>query len=235
MVADDQSRRHQGAVTLARTKLLGAARGQSDAQKATMATGDNPNRTQSHTLRQPHAIRGRDTWTRYLDAVLLLPRGRLRHSIAPRRKRVVVHQGGREPAQSGNDNSDKHCQGEPSAAATAKRYERIGSRDTNGHGGKRDNQRQYQRHSQNNQRYICKRVTLTRTIDQFLGHGRNPTVRITLVSNMAMEPGTDPARLRRRFWRTAANVWRMVKRTLVVLSLSRAVAETTHAAPGEEI
>jgi hypothetical protein len=200
-----------------------------------MATGDNPNRTQSHTLRQPHAIRGRDTWTRYLDAVLLLPRGRLRHSIAPRRKRVVVHQGGREPAQSGNDNSDKHCQGEPSAAATAKRYERIGSRDTNGHGGKRNNQRQYQRHSQNNQRYICKRVTLTRTIDQFLGHGRNPTVRITLVSNMAMEPGTVPARLRRRFWRTAANVWRMVKRTLVVLSLSRAVAETTHAAPGEEI
>ena len=71
----------------------------------------------------------------------------------------------------------------------------------------------------------------TRTFDQFLGHGLNPTVRITLVTNMAAEPGAVPAGLRRRFWRTAANVWRMVNKRLSVLSLSREVAEMTQAAP----
>src|SRR6185436_10511218 len=38
--------------------------------------------------------------------------------------------------------------------------------------------------------------------------------------NMADEAGAVPAGLRRRFWRTAADVWRMVNGTLSLLSLS---------------
>jgi hypothetical protein len=67
--------------------------------------------------------------------------------------------------------SHNHCQGEPSAAATAERHERVGPCDTDGHGGKRNHQRQHKRRCQNKQRYICKRVTPTRTFDQFPGHG----------------------------------------------------------------
>src|ERR1051326_7827086 len=55
-------------------------------------------------------------------------------------------------------------------------------------------------------------------------------VRITLVTNMAGESGAVPAGLRRRFWRTAADVWRMVNGRLSLLSLSREVAGMTHAA-----
>src|SRR5580765_2621307 len=48
--------------------------------------------------------------------------------------------------------------------------------------------------------------------------------------NMADETGAVPAGLRRRFWRTAADVWRMVNGRLSLLSLSRKVAGMTHAA-----
>src|SRR4051794_41954242 len=49
-------------------------------------------------------------------------------------------------------------------------------------------------------------------------------MRISLVTNMAREGGAVPAGLRRRFWRTAANVWRMVNGRLSLLSLPRQVA-----------
>src|SRR5882724_11302723 len=55
-------------------------------------------------------------------------------------------------------------------------------------------------------------------------------VRISLVTNMADEAGAVPAGLRRRFWRTAADVWRMVNGRLSLLSLSREVAGMTQAA-----
>ena len=45
-----------------------------------------------------------------------------------------------------------------------------------------------------NQRHIRKRMTPTRTLDQFLGHGPNPRVRITLVTNMAGEAGRGSGR-----------------------------------------
>src|SRR5947209_2336810 len=50
--------------------------------------------------------------------------------------------------------------------------------------------------------------------------------------NMADEAGAVPAGLRRRFWRTAADVWRMVNGRLSLLSLPREVAGMTQAAPG---
>ena len=128
-------------------------------------------------------------------------------------------------------NSDQHRQGEPSAAAAAERHQRIGPRDADRHCGERNRQRQNKRPGQHEQRHICKGVTPTSTFDQFFGHGRNP-VRISLVTNMAGEAGAVPAGLRRRFWRTAADLWRMVNGRLSLLSLSREVAGMTQATPG---
>jgi hypothetical protein len=237
VVADHQGREHQGAIGRSRASkiILDAALHERGVQKATIGYWglSEPNA-------KPHATTpSRETITRYWDAHSTRhysSRARaLRHSIAPRRNPVVVHKSGGEPAHAGNDNSDKHCQGEPPAAPAAERHERIGPRDTDRHSGKRNHQRQHQRRREHNQRHICKRMTPTSTFDQFVGHGHNPAVRITLVPNMAPEPGAVPAQLRRRFWRTTANMWRMVNERLKVLSLSRAVAETTHAASGEEI
>src|SRR5882724_3158188 len=59
-------------------------------------------------------------------------------------------------------------------------------------------------------------------------------VRISLVTNMADEAGAVPAGLRRRFWRTAADVWRMVNGRLSLLSLSREVAGMTQGTPGRK-
>src|SRR5438105_5391750 len=56
-------------------------------------------------------------------------------------------------------------------------------------------------------------------------------LRISLVTNMADEAGAVPAGLRRRFWRTAADVWRMVNGMLSLLSLCREVAGMTQATP----
>src|SRR5437868_4881407 len=59
-------------------------------------------------------------------------------------------------------------------------------------------------------------------------------MRISLFMNMAGESGTVPARLRRRVWRTAADVWRMVNERLSLLSLCREVAGMTQVPPGRE-
>src|SRR5437763_8652932 len=56
-------------------------------------------------------------------------------------------------------------------------------------------------------------------------------LRISLVTNMADEAGAVPAGLRRRFWRTAADVWRMVNGRLTLLSLSGEVAAVTQTTP----
>jgi hypothetical protein len=80
----------------------------------------------------------------------------------------------RQRSHAGDHKAYKHRQRELAAAAPSHRHERVGTGDADRYSGCRNHKRNHKRQRGNNDRQSRKRVTLTRTLNQFSGHGFNP-------------------------------------------------------------
>jgi hypothetical protein len=80
----------------------------------------------------------------------------------------------RQRSHAGDHKAYKHRQRELAAAAPSHRHERVGTGDADRYSGCRNHKRNHKRQRGNNDRQSRKRVTLTRTLNQFSGHGLNP-------------------------------------------------------------